>query len=217
MAETDDAYTLVSTKAHPMELVYADYANSMKALANQARIEMKNTGNIAYSADAKAKYKEEVSSLNSKLNDALLNTTRERAAIRLANSEVKAKKEAFKAEHGTDMKPADVKKASQQAVTKYRQQVNAVARRNRNIDITDKEWEAIQAGAISEKTLKNILNNTDIDKLRQRATPRTYNTLSSAQVNRVKALAASNYTLSEIANKLGVSTSTVSMCLKGAN
>ena len=63
--------------------------------------------------------------------------------------------------------------------------------------------------------MKDILNNTDIDKLRQRATPRTYNTLSSAQVNRVKALAASNYTLSEIANKLGVSTSTVSKYLKG--
>lgn len=215
MAETDDAYTLVSTKKHPMELVYADYANSMKALANQARIEMKNTGKIEYSKEAKAKYQPEVSSLMSKLNNALLNTTRERAAIRLANSEVKAKKEAYKKEHGTDMKPADVKKANQQAVTKYRQQVNAIARRNRNIDITDREWEAIQAGAISESTLKKILNNTDIDKLRQRATPRTYNTLSTAQINRAKALSASNYTLAEIANKLGVSTSTVSKYLKG--
>ena len=113
------------------------------------------------------------------------------------------------------MKPADVKKANQQAVTKYRQKVNAIARRNRNIDITDREWEAIQAGAISESTLKKILNNTDIDKLRQRATPRTYNTLSTAQINRAKALSASNYTLAEIANKLGVSTSTVSKYLKG--
>jgi hypothetical protein len=37
MAETDDARTLVSAARHPMELVYADYANSMKSLANQAR------------------------------------------------------------------------------------------------------------------------------------------------------------------------------------
>lgn len=215
MAETDDAYTLVSTKAHPMEIVYADYANSMKALANQARIEMRNTGKIEYSSTAKKTYQKEVSSLMSKLNNALLNTTRERAALRLANAEINSKKEAYKKENGTDMKPADAKKVSQQAVSKYRQKVKSVARRDRDITISDKEWEAIQAGAISENTLKKILNNTNIDTLRQRATPKSTNSLSSAQVSRIKALSASNYTLSEIANKLGVSTSTVSKYLKG--
>ena len=215
MAETDDAYTLVSTKAHPMEIVYADYANSMKALANQARIEMRNTGKIEYSSTAKKTYQKEVSSLMAKLNDALLNTTRERAALRLANAEINSKKEAYRKENGTDMKPADAKKVSQQAVSKYRQKVKSVARRDRDIQISDKEWEAIQAGAISENTLKKILNNTNIDTLRQRATPKATSSLSSAQVSRIKALSASNYTLNEIANKLGVSTSTVSKYLKG--
>ena len=215
MAETDDAYTLVSTKAHPMEIVYADYANSMKALANQARIEMRNTGKIEYSSTAKKTYQKEVSSLMAKLNDALLNTTRERAALRLANAEINSKKEAYRKENGTDMKPADAKKVSQQAVSKYRQKVNSVARRDRDIQISDREWEAIQAGAISENTLKKILNNTNIDALRQRATPKATSSLSSAQVSRIKALSASNYTLNEIANKLGVSTSIVSKYLKG--
>ena len=215
MAETDHAYTLVSTKAHPMEIVYADYANSMKALANQARIEMRNTGKIEYSSTAKKTYQKEVSSLMAKLNDALLNTTRERAALRLANAEINSKKEAYRKENGTDMKPADAKKISQQAVSKYRQKVKSVARRDRDIQISDKEWEAIQAGAISENTLKKILNNTNIDTLRQRATPKATSSLSSAQVSRIKALSASNYTLNEIANKLGVSTSIVSKYLKG--
>ena len=217
MAETDDAYTLVSKSKHPMELVYADYANSMKSLANQARIEMKNTGKIDYSSTAKATYQKEVDSLNVKLNNALLNTTRERAALRLANAEVKSKQKAYREEHGEDMKSGDVKKANQQAVTKYRQKVGSIARRDRNIDITDREWEAIQAGAVSENTLKKILNNTDIDKLRQRATPRATSSMSTAQVNRAKALAESNYTLSQIAEKLGVSTSTISKALKGVN
>lgn len=215
MAETDDAYTLVSTKTHPMEIVYADYANSMKALANQARVEMRNTGKIEYNSMAKKTYQKEVSSLMSKLNNALLNTTRERAALRLANAEINSKKETYKKENGTDMKPADAKKVSQQAVSKYRQKVKSVARRDRDITITDKEWAAIQAGAISENTLKKILNNTNIDTLRQRATPKATSSLSSAQVSRIKALSASNYTLNEIANKLGVSTSTVSKYLKG--
>ena len=216
MAETDDAYSLVSTSKHPMEMVYADYANSMKALANQARIEMKTTGKISYSAKAKAIYQDAVDSLNKKLNDALLNTTRERAALRLANAEVNSKKKAYEKETGKEMKPGDVKKANQQAVTKYRQEVGSVTRRDRNIKITDREWEAIQAGAVTETVLKKILNNTDIDVLRERATPRTYNTLSNAQVSRAKALASSNYTLEQIATKLGVSSSTVSKYLKGA-
>lgn len=215
MAETDDAYSLVSTKAHPMEIIYADYANSMKALGNKARVEMKTTTKIDFSATAKATYQNEVNSLNKKLNDALLNTTRERAALRLANAEVKKKQAAYKEEHGVDMKAGDVKKLGQQAVSKYRQEVGSISRRDRNIEITDREWDAIQAGAVSETTLKKILNNTDIDKLRERATPKRIGSMSSAQVNRAKALASSNYTLAEIAQKLGVSTTTVSKYLKG--
>ena len=217
MAETDDARTLVSPKAHPMELLYADYANSMKSLANQARIEMKTTNKIEYSSSAKQIYKDEVQSLDDKLTKALMNAPRERAALRLANAEISVKKAAYKDEHGVDMKTSDVKKISQQAVTKYRQEVDAATRKERNIDITDREWEAIQAGAVSETTLKKILNNTDIDKLRERATPKVTNTLSTAQINRIKAMQSSNYTLQEIAQKLGVSTSTVSKALKGGN
>ena len=210
MAETDDATTLVSSARHPMEMVYADYANSMKALGNRARMEMVSTTKIAYSPTAKKTYQQEVDSLTAKLNTALLNAPRERAAQRMANAEVAAKQKA-----NPDMKTSDVKKASQQALTKYRQEVGSVSRRDRSILITDKEWEAIQAGAVSENTLKKILNNTDVDNLRERATPRTKSSLSTSQVSRIKAMQNSNYTLAEIAAKLGVSTTTVSKYLKG--
>ena len=212
MAETDDAYSLVSNAKHPMELVYADYANKMKALANQSRMEVAATGKIAYSASAKATYQTEVDSLLSKLNTALLNAPRERQAQRLANAEVQAKKKA-----DPTLKPGDIKKASQQALSKYRMESGSVNRSNRAIKISDREWEAIQAGAISENVLKKILNNTDVDNLRERATPRTTTQLSDAKVNRIKSMSASNYSLAEIAAKLGVSTSTVSKYLKGVN
>ena len=61
---------------------------------------------------------------------------------------------------------------------------------------------------------KQILANTDVDKLRQRATPRSYTTLNTAKINRIKALSANGKTLSEIANALGISTSTVANYLK---
>ena len=115
------------------------------------------------------------------------------------------------------MKAKDVKKLSQQAITKYRQEVGSVNRRDRSIRITDEEWEAIQAGAISENKLKKILNNSDVDALRQRATPRQTNTITNVQANRIKALSKSNYTLAEIAKKTGLSTSTISKYLKGVN
>lgn len=209
MAETDDAYSLVSDFNTPMERLYADYANKMKSLANQARKEMVSTGKIKYDASAKATYQKEVDSLESKLNIALLNAPRERLAQLKANAEVAAKRQA-----DPDMKPGDVKKASQQALTKYRKEVGSVARSDRSIVITDKEWEAIQAGAISESKLIKILNNTDIDVLREKATPKARSTVSQSQANRIKALSASNYTLAEIAKKLGLSTSTVASYLK---
>lgn len=210
MAETDDAYSLVSEGKHPMELIYADYANSMKSLANQARLSMINTEGLKYNRQASETYKNEVSSLNTKLNTALLNATREREAQRRANSEIKSKKL-----NNPDMKKDELKKISQKALSNSRNDVGSISRRDRNIEITDKEWEAIQAGAISENKLIQILNNADSDKLRQRATPRSTNELSEAKINRIKALAANDISLGEIASKLGVSTSVVSKYLKG--
>lgn len=211
MAETDDAYTLVSDSRNAKEMAYADYANSMKALANEARKELIYTGKINHSAQAKSTYRNEYNSLMSKLNNAELNKTRERAAQRMANAEITAKIKANQLEKG------DVKKASQQALTKYRNEVGSISRKKRNIDITDKEWEAIQAGAISESKLKRILNNTDADKLRERAMPRTTTTLNTARINKIKMMSASNYTLSQIAEACGCSVATVSKYLKGAN
>lgn len=212
MAETDDAMTLVSDAKHPMEIIYADYANSMKTLANRARVEMVNTGKIAYSKTAKSTYQAEVKSLDDKLNDALLNAPRERAAQRMTSVSVQKKKLA-----DPDMSSEDIKKASQQALTANRVAVGSISRRDRNITITDKEWEAIQAGAVSESTLKKILNNTDAASLKQRAMPRATNELSQAKINKAKMMSNSNYSLKQIADALGVSTSTVSKYLKGGN
>lgn len=212
MAEATDAYELVSDARHPMEILYADYANSMKDLARRARLEQLNTGKIAYSATAKATYQKEVADLNSKLREAELNTARERAANRMARAEVTSKQQAGQLEKG------DVKKAAQRALTKYRDEVGSISRKDRSIDITDREWEAIQAGAISESTLTRVLNNTDIDKLRERATPRATVNLSTAKINKIKSMSNnSHYSLSDIARACGVSTSTVSKYLKGAS
>ena len=206
MAETKDAFTLVSDVDTPQERAYATYANEMKSLANRARKEMLSTGKIAYSASAKETYQEEVDHLMAQLNVALRNAPRERQAQFIANATVAAKKQ-----ENPDMTRSEIKKASQQALTAARTTVGAS---RETISISDREWEAIQAGAISENRLTQIINNVDIDTLRQRATPRSTTVLSTAKVNKIASMSASGYSTAEIAEALGVSTSTVNKYLK---
>ena len=206
MAETKDAFTLVSDADTPQERAYATYANEMKSLANRARKEMLSTGKIAYSASAKETYQEEVDHLMAQLNVALRNAPRERQAQVIANATVAAKKQ-----ENPDMTRSEIKKASQQALTAARTTVGAS---RETISISDREWEAIQAGAISENRLTQIINNVDIDTLRQRATPRSTTVLSTAKVSKIASMSASGYSTAEIAEALGVSTSTVNKYLK---
>ena len=209
MAETDDAMTLVSKFKEPREIAYAEYANKMKALANEARKEMVNMKDIPYSPEAKEKYAPQVARLNAALNVALKNAPKERQAQTIANAAVQAKKAA-----NPDMTKKEIKKAGQQALDKARRQVGA---KRELIEISDLEWEAIQAGAISPNKLQQILNNCNMDVVKQKAMPRSTHSLSTAKINHIATLQASGYTNEQIANKLGVSVSTVIKYMKGEN
>ena len=199
MAEVSDARKLSS--GTPQEEAYAQYANKMKALANQARKELISTKDRTYSASAKATYQKEVDSLNAKLNLSLKNAPKERQAQLMANTIVSAKKKA-----NPDMSKKEIKKASQQALTSSRTKIGA---HRTKIDITPKEWDAIQSGAVSPSKLSQIIKYVDSDQLRQLATPRATSTLSTAKQNKIQAMKNSGYTNAEIAKALGVSASTV--------
>ena len=204
MYEAKDARSLSS--GTPQEEAYAEYANKLKALGNQARKEMLATKKIEYSREAKNQYAKEVASLNAKLNVVLKNAPKERQAQTIAAGVVKAK-----VQDNPDITNAEKKKIAQQALQKARQQVGA---KGQKITLTDSEWNAIQAGAISESKLLQIINKVDADELRQRATPRTTVVLSNAKINKINSMRNSGYTMDEIAKAIGVSTSTVSKYMK---
>lgn len=201
MAETDDAYTLVSEAQMPMERLYADFANEMKSLANKARLEAFNTVDIPYSASAKATYSKEVDHLNDELFKAEKNAPREKQALLISNSRVQAKLDS-----NPDITKEEEKKIRQQELTRARNEVGA---HRYTIDITDRDWEAIQAGAISPSKLRKILLHTDTDVVKERATPRSNGTLDTAKANRAKNMANLGYTAAQIADQLGISVSTV--------
>lgn len=204
MAETKDARRLSS--GTPQEEAYADYANHMKALANEARKEIISTGKIRYDSGAKETYRDEYDSMMAQLNIALKNAPRERQAQLAANSEVNALRKS-----NPDMTPKEAKKKGQQALSKAR--ITFGAKRN-PINITPRGWEAIQAGAFSENTLSQILRFADMDQVRSYATPRSNKTLSEGKQARIRAMKNSGYTTAEIARAIGVSPSTVSSYLK---
>ena len=202
MAVVDDARELISTYNTPMEQLYADYANSMKALANKARKEYATTGEIDYSPTANKIYQNEVKSLEKKLNDAQKNSPRERRAQILANSEIEAK---IQANPELKNQKDELKKRKDQALQRARETVGA---KRQLIEVTDKEWEAIQAGAITKTKLKDILRFADMTSIKTKAMPRKTKTLNDAQIASLKAkYNTGNYTAKQLADSFGISVS----------
>jgi DNA-binding CsgD family transcriptional regulator len=199
LAETDDASTLSS--GTPIEKVYADHSNRLKGLANAARKAAVSTRSTPYSPSAKTAYSKEVAALDAKLNLALRNAPLERQAQILANATVTQKRQA-----NPDMDAAELKKIKAQALAEARLRTGA---RKQRIQISDAEWDAIQAGAISGHKLNQILNNADLDQVKRLATPKSSTVMTTAKKNRALAMAASGYTQAEIADALGVSLTTL--------
>ena len=205
MAQTSDAMTLVSEARTPTELAYAEYANTMKSYANAARKQAVNTGLLKYSPSAYVAYKDEVESLNGKLLISQKNKPRERMAQLITDSQMKAI-----LQDNPEMTGAEKKKVATQKLTEARASVGA---RRTPVEITDREWEAIRAGAISDNKLTRILNASDPDRLRQLATPLSSTNVSQGTIQRMQALRSSGKTLQEISEAVGLSVSSVSKYL----
>lgn len=203
LAETDDAFSLSS--GTPMEKVYADHSNSLKAMANNARRLAVNTRTTPYSPSAKAAYRREVASLEAKLNVALRNAPLERGAQLLANTVVSAKRQS-----NPDMEPANLRRIKAQALNEARVRTGA---KKQAVQITPSEWEAIQAGAITNNRMTQILNNADLDTVKVLATPRRQVLMTSVKKQRAQSMVAAGYTQAEIADALGVSVTTLKTAL----
>jgi DNA-directed RNA polymerase specialized sigma24 family protein len=203
LAEATNARTLSS--GTPIENIYADHSNSLKALANSARKAALTAGSLNYSPTANKTYHSEVASLTAKLNLALKNKPLERQAQLVANAVVTAK-----LHDNPGMDTADLKKVKGQALAAARERVGA---KKQQIVITDAEWQAIQAGAISTNKLRQVLDNAEADRVRAFATPRSAFALTPSKLAIAEARLASGYTQAEIADSLGVPVSTLTSAL----
>ena len=201
---TNDANTLSS--GLPMEKVYANYANTLKSMANSARKESISIKNEKVNKSAAETYKSEVESLNRKVIEAQKNAPKERQAQILANQRVR---EQIATNPEIKESKDKMKKVKNSALLEARSQVGA-SKKDVEVTITPKEWEAINANAIGSTSLKSIISNANKDSLREYAIPKPTKTISAAKEGKIKQMANSGFTLDEIAKATGVSTSTIS-------
>lgn len=189
MSTVDDARELMSTHPSNKEILYADYANKMKALANESRKASLSIPKQKVDPEAKKKYAAEVDSLNAKLNDALKNAPLERFAQRLANQNIQSRKA-----DTPDMDNDELKRLKGQALKGARARVGA---NKHKINFTEKEWQAVNAHAISESKLTLMLKNANPDNYKALATPRK-SRISFSTANRIQGLLNAGWTREEI-------------------
>lgn len=204
MYEAKDARTLMSGPNHEgteIERIYADYANKCKALGNEARKAYINTPSPKKDPVAAKKYAAEVASLTQHLNEAEKRAPIERLANIKARERVHAMGDEYK-----NLSSSEKSKIRAKELTKARRDLGAS---RYDIKITDKEWEAIQANAVSPTMLRKIFQKTDLDRLRTLAMPKNAPVLTDAKISRIKAYANAGRTQKEIADALGISVSTV--------
>jgi hypothetical protein len=207
LAETDDAYTLVSKgRGTRIEQIYADHSNRLKSLANDTRKELIKIKPVPYSPSANKVYKDEVDSLKSKLLRAEKNAPLERQAQAVARRIVAERKRA-----NPGMEKDEERKIKGQALNEARLRTGAGKVRLGSDDspITNREWEAIQNGAISNHMLERILKNSQLEKIRERATPRENPVMTTVMTARARQMLASGYTLAAVSEALDIPMSTL--------
>ena len=204
ISETKDARTLSSGTIQ--ENLYADFSNKLKAMANQARKEAANMKGIQRNPEAAKTYALEVASLKEKYNNMIANKPKERKAMLIANANIKAKIQ----EQGLDptIDKKEIKKISSVEMQRARDSVGASGRKSK-VTFADREWEAVQAGAISDNMLTKFLNSSDSDEIVKRAMPKNVAVMTSAKMSKANAMLRSGYSYAEIAKACGVPESTV--------
>lgn len=206
MSTTKDANELISGNNAVIEHVYADHANRLKALALKARAESRATPNLVRDPVAAKEYDVEVKSLKAKLNAAQLNAARERQANRIAEQTVKAKKQAAK-ENGEVLTKDQTKKIETKALNDARKLV--APEKKVVIEITPREWDAIQKGAVSNSMLVQLMEKAKPEQIRQYATPKKERAINKNQLARAKRLIKAGNTQAEVAEMLGISPTTL--------
>jgi hypothetical protein len=229
MYERGNAFELLSDGQYPIEIVYGNFANEMKRLANLARKEAMACPKLVANPSAKKAFAAQLKSLDEKLDLAVSNQPRERMAqlytfckflekinenkfyisqlIEEINNDdslterqkKKKRKECIK-ENSLEKEEKD--KIIQQYLIASRLRFDA---RARLITYTPEEWLAVNSGAVSQTKFERFYRYSDKDELKKLATPKEEEIPSANKVEYILRLNAENFPTYEIAERVGLS------------
>ena len=168
------------------------------------------TPNLKYDPKAREHYQKEVDSLNRKLIEAKKNAPLERQALILANVAIKQylyDNPSIKNDHGA------LKKLKGRTLNEKRLVTGAIKKR---VKFEGREWDAIQAGAVHDTFLKDLLRNADAKQVKELSMPRGKQTISPARRARVENMLERGYTQADVASMMGISVSSVQEIAKEA-
>lgn len=203
LALTKDAFDLVRDPGDPVERMYAEHANEMKALANSTRLAALRVPIAPKNTAAKKVYGEEMKQLSDALKAAQAQAPLDRRAQTYANNALKMKRQ----EDPTLREDRDrLKKVERQVLAGARARLDL---KRPTIEITDRQWDAIQAGAISPSQLRDILRFANPKRVTELAMPKTNVVMTKAVNSRAAAMLAAGATNADVARALGISPSTL--------
>ena len=210
MATVNDAYELITGEGTDMEKLGAEYANTMKAMANEARRESRNTSTTKVNVQARQVYAKEVEELKADIARAKSNKPLEQSAQALAHYTYKKR-----LEDSPELKEDKdyVKKIKNQTLTEARRRLKA-NKKNVYVRLDERKIEAMNAGALSSSNITAVINNCDKDQFKKLAMPHKSNELSLSDQLKIKHLSEAykdrnDGTLADIAEIVGCSVSTV--------
>lgn len=203
LARTNNAFDLVRDPKDPVERLYASHANEMKTMANAARLRALKIPSPKINPQAKAVYKEDIDKLVADLRAAQKQKPLDRRAQVVALTIVRAKRQ----EDPTLAVDKDRrKKVERQALEIARNRLNL---KKPVIDISERQWDAIQAGGVSASRLREILGYADPKQIETLSMPRPNQVMTTAISSRAKAMLAAGATTADVAAALGISASTL--------
>lgn len=203
-----NAFDLTRDPNDPVESLYAEHANSMKALANETRLRALRTPNPKSNKKAREVYKDEHDDLIRQLHEALKQSPLNRRADVIAGAIVKAKRQ-----------EDPTLRTDRDKLRKVERQAKAAARlrlglKQPKITISDRQWDAIQAGAVSATRLREILRFADPKRIEELSMPKPNAVMSPAITSRARAMLSAGATSADVARALGIHASTLAAAQK---
>ena len=208
----ENTWDLVSTKnretTSTIERVYGDHAVAMHELAREARKLARAQVAQDRDPEARKEYAREVESIEGKLaiarrnapleNQAQMKANQAMGAILESNPSLKDDAEHLRRERGRQLEKA------RKAIGAKKLLIGS-----KDNPLTEKEWEAIQHNAVSKTTLKAVLQNADMKRVRELAMPKTKVGIPAAKLRRAQDMLERGYSRLDVAEMLDISQGTL--------